>query len=213
MKKLPFLTASLAVLVVLAMAAGNVSAQTAPTAEASVPHKVGLIDMAQVFKEYKKFEVLREDLKNSILESDTKAKQMAEQIKRIQVEMKEFKAGSTDYISRETQLAKLTSDFETFRKVAQRDFLRQEAGIYHTIYLEVVDAVERYAYHFKYTLVLRFNRSELESGDPQELIKGMNRQVVYSRPSDDITLSVIDFLNRKYQAEAKAGGDGKTAVK
>ena len=37
----------------------------APAAKeaASIPHKVGLIDMAHVFKHYKKFEMLREELK------------------------------------------------------------------------------------------------------------------------------------------------------
>ena len=45
----------------------------APAAASNLPHKVGLIDMAHVFKNYKKFEALREDLKIEISESENKA--------------------------------------------------------------------------------------------------------------------------------------------
>ena len=50
----------------------------------------------------------------------------------------------------------------------------------------------------KYTLVIRFNREELDTENPQNLLQGMNRQVVYHKPEDDITVSVLDYLNRKF---------------
>jgi len=182
----------------------GVQAQTGATAP-TVTHKVGLIDMARVFREYTKFSVLREDLKGEISQSDEKAKSMALQINKLRDEMKQFKQGSPEFITRENNLTKLTTEFETFRKQVQRDFLRKEADIYKTIYLEVVDVVKKYAEYYKYTLVLRFNGEKLDTDDPQKLIQGMNRQVVFHRPEDDITPSVIEYLNRKYD-QAKAGG-------
>ena len=44
----------------------------------NAPHKVALVDMAFVFKNYKKFEVLREDLKEEIQASEGEAKSRAE---------------------------------------------------------------------------------------------------------------------------------------
>jgi len=38
----------------------------------------------------------------------------------------------------------------------------------------------------------------------------MNRQVVYHRGEDDITVSVLDYLNRRY-TPAPAGNGGATA--
>jgi outer membrane protein len=49
----------------------------AKSAGESVPHMVGLIDMAHVFKQYKKFDFLREDLKAQIGQSEGQAKEMA----------------------------------------------------------------------------------------------------------------------------------------
>lgn len=169
------------------------------------PHHVGLIDMAYVFKNYKKFELLRDDLKTDITASDQQASAKMQQLKALQEEMKSFKEGSPDYLSREERLVKMTADFESFRKVAQRDFMRKEAEIYKTIYLEVSDAVAKGADYFGYTLIIRFNRDGLDTAsNPQAVIKSMNKQVVFHRTEDDITLSVLDFLNEQYTSKTKS---------
>ena len=172
-------------------------AKPAPAADAQ-PHRVGLIDMAHVFKNYRKFEYLREDLKAQIASSEQEAKQMAEDIKRLQVEMKELKEGSPEFGAKEKKLAELSAKFETFRRSTQREILKEESAIYHTIYMEVADAVKKYSKFYKYTLVLRFNREDLNPEDPQGLIQGMNRQVVFHHPEDDMTDSVLQHLNDRF---------------
>jgi outer membrane protein len=170
--------------------------------------------MAHIFKEYKKFNVLREDLKAKIEESDSRAKSMAETIKTLQTELKSYASGSPEYSQTERKLAKASSDFEAFRKLAQSEFLREESQIYKTIYLEVTDTVEMYANHYHYTLIMRFSRDGLqETDDPGNVIKGMNRQVVFFRPQDDITVAILEYLNKKYSSEggARPAGSEKSA--
>ena len=167
--------------------------------------KIGLIDMAHVFKNYEKFKNLREDLKAEIEQSDQKAKGMARQLQALQVEMKKFKEGTPGYLTREKKLTQLASEFQTFRKVEQRKFLRREAEIYKTVYLEVTDAVRKYAEYFQYALVIRFNSRGLETvANPAEVIKSMNRQVVYHRNENNITRPVLDYLNRSYSKSRKS---------
>lgn len=170
------------------------NASGAPTA-----HKIGLIDMAEVFKDYKKFEALREGLKAEIAESDQQAKQMVDQINAARERLKQVTEGSPDFAKLEKQILSMTSDLEAFRKGKQRDFLRQEAQIYKTIYLEVSDAVKKYADYYGYTLIIRFDRKTLEDAEnPAEVVQRMNQLVVDYRPEDDITNSVKDYLNKKY---------------
>ena len=171
----------------------------APTAS-NVPHKVGLIDMAHVFKHYKKFEELREELKIEISGSEEKAKAMQAELATMQANMKKLIEGSPEFTKAEQDIVKKAGDFESFRRSASREFLKKESLIYKQIYDETSDAVKKYADFYKYTLVIRFNREELDTENPQNLLQGMNRQVVYHRGEDDITLSVLDFLNRKYAA-------------
>jgi outer membrane protein len=181
-----------------------VSGNTVSAQDAAAPSRVGLIDMAHVFKNYEKFKALRDDLKNEITSSDNQAKAMATRIKTVQDQLKTFNEGSPEYLEKEKELAKSASDFEAFRKVAQRDFLRKEAEIYKTVYLEVADAVKLYAQHYKYAVILRFNREDIQtSSNPEEVLQSMNRQVVYFYAKDDITESVLQYLNKKY---ATTGG-------
>src|SRR5579859_2009519 len=57
------------------------------------PHRIALIDMARVFKNYKKFEALRDELKGELTKSEEKFKLMTETIKKEQAELKGYKEG------------------------------------------------------------------------------------------------------------------------
>ncbi|WP_166828204.1 OmpH family outer membrane protein [Thalassoroseus pseudoceratinae] len=206
MKKFTTLVASF--VLVAGLAATPAAFAQAEPAASSGQFKVGLIDMAFVFKNYKKFEALRNDLKAEIEQSDLKAKQMAGELKQIQEKAKQFKEGSSEFKQFESELAQKASQFEAFRKIAQRDFLRKEAEIYKTVYLEVSEAVELYANHYKYSLIMRFSRDGVEdaSGNPQQILQSMNRQVVSFGKELDITDTVLEYLNRKYMTAQ--GGTG-----
>lgn len=179
-------------------------AAAAPGAPAAsnLPHKVGLIDMAHVFKHYKKFDTLREELKAEISESEEKAKAMQQELAEMQNNLKKLTEGSPAYSKAEQEIVRKAADFESFRRTASRDFLKKESKIYLQVYTETSEAVKKYADFYKYTLVIRFNREELDTENPQALLQGMNRQVVYHRGEDDITDSVLDYLNRRYTPAA-----------
>lgn len=191
---------------------GGQSPANGGAAAANVPHKVGLIDMAYVFKNYKKFETLREELKAEIATNEDKAKAMQADVVALQKTLKEFNEGTEQYTKTEKIMVQKMADFEGFRRQMQREFLKRESTIYLQVYNEVSDMVERYATHFKYTLIIRFNRDELDADNPQTLMQGMNRQVVYYRADDDITKPVLDSLNKKLSGGEKPAKGG-TAVR
>jgi Skp family chaperone for outer membrane proteins len=191
------------------VAAGMFFAPTRSFAQTSaapkqVAHQVGLIDMAHVFKNYDKFKAQTQALQEQIKAADEQAKAQIEGMKKMQERMTSLQQGSPDYSNLETQLISAQSKLETFKKKSQLDFLRAEAEIYKTVYLEVQTAVQQYAGVYKYTLIMRFNRNPVENADnPQEIIQSMNRQVVYHRGEDDLTDPILNYLNDKY---AKSGG-------
>jgi Skp family chaperone for outer membrane proteins len=177
------------------------------------PHRIALIDMARVFKSYKKFENLREELKQDLTKSEEKFKAMAAQIQKEQSELKLLKEGTDEYAAKEKLVLQHTTQAEAFRKTQQRDLIRREAQIYKTVYLEVADAVQKYAAHFNYTLVLRFTSDDVENTEnPEEVMRGLNKQVVYYRPSDDITNKITAFLNRNYTRTAAAPPSDSSAA-
>jgi outer membrane protein len=172
------------------------SAATGPT------HQVGLIDMAHVFKEYEKFKTLSEALKAEVEASDADAKAKVQRLQEMQARLTggTLADGSPEYATLEQQLVQGSAELETFRKIKQRDFLKKEAEIYKTVYLEVQDMVGRYAKYYKYTVIMRFNRTKVEAADnPQDIIQSMNRPVVYYHEQDDITDPILTSLNEQYR--------------
>lgn len=181
-------------------------AQEKAAAAAAGTHQVGLIDMAHVFKNYDKFKAMTEEMQGAAKKAQADAEAMVEQMKGIQEKMQSLQEGSADYAKNEEEILGLQTKLETFRKVQQREFLRKEAEIYKTVYMEVQEAVQKYAKYYEYTLIIRFNRQSVDAAEnPQEIITSMNRQVVYYRDQDDLTDPILTFLNGEY-GKASAGG-------
>jgi Skp family chaperone for outer membrane proteins len=184
---------------------GQEQARPAATTKPALPHQIGLIDMAHVFKEYAKFKALSDSLKADVQAVDEEAKGKVLAVQQMQAKLTggTLAEGSQDYTDLESQIVSAATELETFRKVKQREFLRKEADIYKTVYLEVQDAVQMYASHYKYTLIMRFNRDSVESAEnPQEIIQSMNRPVVYHQTQDDLTDPILKYLNEQYNRTA-----------
>ncbi len=78
--------------------------------------------MGQVFKEYKKFEALREDLRPEFQAVQDEEKAVAEKIEAAQKELASgaFKQGSPDFIEREQALTKQVAEFQALRTNTRR---------------------------------------------------------------------------------------------
>ena len=204
MKNFPLAALCCAALLVCLQQSPARAQQAAAAAPEARGHQVALIDMAHVFKNYKKFTAMTESLQKEIEQTDGEDRHLIEQIRQLQGQLTSgnLQEGSADYQKIESQLLQAQTELESFKRVAQRDFLRKEADIYKTVYLEVEDAVARYASYFKYTLVLRFDRQKITGAEnPRDIINGMNRQVVYFREQDDITDKILSFLNTQWQQQ------------
>lgn len=208
MKKLIAGAVTVAVLATLFVTSEPIHGQQAnPAATPAAAHKIGLIDMAEVFKEYEKFKTARQALQSEIEQSEAEAKRMIDEMKQIndQATSGEFKQDTPQFKELEQRMITKKSELEAYRASQQRDFLRKESEIYKQVYLETQDMVEKYATHFKYTLVMRFNRQSVEdAANPQEVIQSMNRQVVFHQQSDDITDAVLRALNDSYKTKQSA---------
>lgn len=202
MKKISLWMTALVATAGLLVAVNTASAQAQPTAA----HQVGLIDMAHIFKNYEKFKAETQGLQGAAEQAEAQAQAMVTEMKNVQGQMQGLTAGSADYNAKEATLIELQTKLQTFQQVERRDIVRKQAEVYKKIYVEVQQAVSMYAKHYEYTLIMRFNREDLEAaGDPQKIIQGMNRQVVWHRPQDDLTDPILQYLNDRYRQQASAG--------
>lgn len=187
--------------------ATDVKAQAVkPAKDDNRPHKVGLIDMAYIFKKYDKFKDLREGLKSEIEQSDKKAKAMLAEIQGLKQKLEDptYKADSPQKKQLRKQYIEATTNMQAFRSDEQQRFLQKEAQVYKQVYMEVASTVSVYAKHYKYTLVLRWSRDSVDKAtDPKEILGGMNRLVIF-QDGQDITEAILGYLNDRY-AKGNAG--------
>ena len=210
MKKL-FVYATAVALTAGWMVSPNVaSAQQQPDkAPAKVSHQVGLIDMQEVFKNYKKLTTMQKAFQEEVKATEAKFRGRLEEMKSMQEKLTggDLTEGSPEYNKLEGSILTKQTQLETDRKVTQREFMRKEAEVYKTVYQEVETAVQKYAKAFRYTLIMRFSRQNVaETENAQELMQSINRQVVYFRPEDDITTQILEYLNNEYSKIAQDNG-------
>jgi Skp family chaperone for outer membrane proteins len=175
-----------------------------------VPHRVGLIDVGYVFAKYEKLKYDREELMAEAKEVEAKLKAKQKKGLELTEEMREFAEDSPDFESRRARLVKMSTDFESETKLVKMDFQRKEAKVLHTAYLEVQDAVEKFCNQYKFTVIIRFQRADSSSTDPQRVNQLMNQTVVYHRNRDDLTDGVLKYLNDKYMKSA--GGEARSVT-
>ena len=179
-----------------------------------IPHRIALIDVEYVFKNYDKLKYLEEELKAELKEEEEKFKEKAKKGQQMVAELKDYKPDTPEYDARRQKIEKLDTDMKFDQKQVQGKLQREKAKITLTVYHEVHDAVEKFCRHFNYTLAIGFTRTEANSSDPQRMMQIVNQPVVYYRKSeagkckDDLSEPVVKWLNEKY---AKDSG-GETAA-
>ena len=213
MRKIIVSTAIVSILAVFILGIDTVRGQVGKPS-ANSPHKIGLIDMAHVFKEYKKFKVLRENIKQDIDRSTQQAELMKQRLLGIQQVMQMLKPDSPEYAAQEKKLIREKNAYDIFRQETQRKFLKMESELYKTIYLEVAEMVRYFAEHYNYTLIIRFNRKSVQDAeDAKEILTSMNRQIVYHLADDDITIPVLKYLNERYTQPARSKSTGNRTTR
>ena len=213
----PRLTLSAAALAAACLLAPAAAAQSAPPQiTKKAPGRVAVIDMAEVFANYDKFEDVRKQLEAEIEASSGKSKEIIGRMQKLQQELQSgtFKQDSPEYLQRAADLNKLQTDLKVEQTTLSGKFMKKEAENYKAIYDEVQKMVKVVCERSGYTMVIRYRQDGPQAGGPQEVLQNMNRLVVYTAPEDDITDIVIYGLDNMYSRKTgKPARDQKAEAK
>ncbi len=156
---------------------------------------VALIDMAEVFKQSKRFQRETEELKGRVAEVSAQMKTMVAMGKGLQEGLKAAES-LEERKQFERDVLKVKAELETLQTLTQTNLAREEAAIYRGVYEDVLGITKELARERGFTMVLRYQPVEHEEGDtPKETVKKLNQLVVFAEPHHDITDEVIARLN------------------
>lgn len=156
---------------------------------------IGVIDVAYIFKHHGRFNAMMEQMKQQVEQADKALQDERRRIGQLSEQLKQYEAGSPDYKRLEEDIAKKKAEFSLKANKQRKDFMEQEAKIYYQTYLELNDAVKYYAQRKKLGLVLKFNGEPIDPNKREDVLRGINKPVVYQN-GIDITGEVLSSLNR-----------------
>lgn len=156
---------------------------------------VAVVDVGYIFKNATRFKQSMDDIKNDDerFKQEVIAKQEAMQAD-VQNLQKMNKA-STEYKITEERIAGDQTKLRLDMARKQKERVEQEAKVYFNAYRELEDHIKRFATTYGIDLVLRFNAEEMDPSQPESVLNGINRFVVYQRELN-ITGHILDQMNR-----------------
>jgi Skp family chaperone for outer membrane proteins len=172
-------------------------------------HNIAVVDVSVIFKKHARFDGMMKKFKKDLEGAEAKMKQEMTEIKSTQEQLKDFTPGSPDFKQMEQRIAKQMADWQLKAQMQKKDFLEQEGRIYYQVYRELDDAVKRFAMKHQIALVLRYASDPVDDpNDRNEIIRGINKPIVYVDPSLDITNWILEDLNRSGAAASGAAPQG-----
>jgi Skp family chaperone for outer membrane proteins len=206
--RLSFLAAT-----IVATLAGFFSFASSAQAQARAGHNIAVVDVSVIFKKHARFLAMTEQFKKEVAAAETRLKDEYNEIKSLQTQLAGLQAGSPDYKQMEQRLAKQMADWQLKGQMQKKDFMEAEGRIYFQVYRELDDAVKRFAQKHTIALVLRYASDPVDDpNDRGEIVRGINKSVVYVDPTLDITEHILSDLNRSGAAVSWVPGTAAPGV-
>jgi len=196
---------ALSIAVILAGLATDVAAQNVPQRPVANPsanvsrYGLAVVDISYIFKNHGPFKAKMDAMKKDVQAAENRLRQERQEIGKLQEKLETFKPGTPDYKELDEQVAKRKADFNLKATQQRKGFLEREAKIYFETNLEVSDAVKYYAQRHNIGLVVRFNGDPVDPNRREDVLRAINRPVVYQN-GIDITPDILRELHSRAPA-------------
>lgn len=184
-------------------------------AQASVRPPVAVVDMAYIFKNHSRFNQMKDALKQEVEREEANVTSLRESARRLSEQLQQMPKGSPEYKEQERRLADMTADLKVQVELSRKEFLEREARDYYAIYQEVAQEIDFFCQQNGIALVLRFSGDPIDHTNPQEILKELNKSVIYYNRSIDITPNILQAVNSRSPRQAQGGavpGGGRQGV-
>lgn len=160
---------------------------------------VALLDVSRVYKGHARFKGMMDNMKAYVQEVETWVKTEREAIGAMAEKLKEYQSGSQEYKDLEAETAKRQSNLQVQMQLKRKELMLQEAKIYHNVYVEIEQEVESVAAARGFIIVLRYNGDEVDRDDPENVLRDINKSVIWFNRGVDITDEVIARITSRSQ--------------
>ena len=156
----------------------------APAAFAQEGGIVAVLDVAKVFKVNKDFDTQMKGIKSQANQLKTQIQERQEAIKEEALQISQYEAGSADRNKMEADVEQKQAALRTSARQAEADLLNREARVYYDVYVKMQTVVGELASKHGISIVFRYDGASVDPASRPEVIKAVNRSVVFHRDID-----------------------------
>jgi Skp family chaperone for outer membrane proteins len=203
-RKSHLLVAILGCVLIAGLAVYTATAQgpgRAVTAAQTGAPRIAVVDIGYIFKMHTGFKAKKADLESQMKQASDRLKQEQETLRKMMQDLQKMQPGTEQYKQFEEELARRNADLQIRFQLQDKEFARKEASIYHTVYLEIEEEVRYLASQSGLDAVLRFNGDTVDPDQPAQVMRNVNKLVVWFNEGLDITPEILRRLNVRYGAQ------------
>ena len=172
------------------------------TSNESKEMKVGTVDLATLFRGYNRVKDQQVELQKLFQQQAGELRQKQQEIETRVKTIQNLPDERREVTEKEIQDSIYQLDFES--KWAQRSMTLDTNQMTWSIYIEVLEEVEKYARANGYTLVVKSDSAELEPDANVDAMKFIGaRQVLFHGSENDLTQPLLRILNQKHARRKK----------
>ena len=166
------------------------------TSSASAQEVVAVLDVAEVFKVNQSFDSQMKNLKQEAEGLKTEIQQRQESIKQKaqSIAQSGYEPGSPKRNEMEAAVEQEQAGLRTWARQQEARLLTTEAKVYYDTYVKMQRVVSELASVNKISMVIRYDGGKIDPSSRPEVIKAVNRSVVYSDKNIDLTPYVIEGM-------------------
>jgi Skp family chaperone for outer membrane proteins len=164
-------------------------------------HRVAVVDIGYIFKMHTGFKAKKADLESQMKQASDRLKQEQETLRKMMQDLQNMQPGTEQYKQFEEELARRNADLQIRFQLQDKEFARKEASIYSTVYKEIAEEVDYLAGQSGLDAVLRFNGDTVDPDQPTQVMRDVNKLVVWYNKGLDITPQILRRLNMRYGAQ------------
>ena len=176
-------------------------AQAQATARPPATHQA-VIDIGYIFKNHAQFKSQMDKMRDEVMAAENGLKAERDRINGLVEQLKGFNPGTPEFKKLEAEVAKAQGEFNVEAQLQKKDFMDREAAIYHEVFGQIEQVVALFAQEHGIAVVHRFDGDPVDSGDRNQVLRGITKPLVYYDRSIDITPDVLRLLNAGAVASA-----------
>ena len=164
------------------------------TAQTRPGTTIALLDIEEVFQEYLRYKAMLDDVSKDEKALETMVRGKAKELTAMQNELRDYKPGSANYSQLEGKIAKLKADTTVETDLKRKQFIIRRSKASHIAYQDITKTVARFAEANGISMVMAYDKREVDPNNPNQVLTEINRRVIYQR-SLNITKYIIEQLN------------------